>query len=330
MRGWLVSPVIGDGTEDDPFRPAVADRKGVEGDRLEFVIDVERSDVALVGYDVADDSNMPNGERLLGEADLDRASDKVPQAAQLRALAARMKVGQAGNGRDVLRRIGQKISPTFDERLHLGSGKAPPTGSFVSDTFTEAAETLLNEHVGETGATWTVHPSNTGEAKVQQKNGGSYLRSTKAAGTTAIYYASGVPASADYNVAAERWRQNGLAIAGRMSTTALTLYFAGRASPERYVLSKIVAGSITTLASYSIASAEQYDALVLKLTDAEKVLYLNGEAVITSTDNVIAAAGRVGVYGGVNSVSADKGIDNLIATNAVETPTSRSRRRMLV
>jgi hypothetical protein len=237
-------------------------------------------------------------------------------AKALEALARKHGVSGKGTKRQVLRRIGKQISPTFNERLHLGSGKAPPTGSFVVDSFTEAKETLLNEHVGETGATWTAHPSNTGEAKVAQNSGLSYARSSKGAGTIAIYYASGIPASAEYDIAAERWRQNGLGISGRLDTEANTHYWAGRANPERYVLDKYVAGTATQLGSFSIASASSYDALVLSLANAKKALFLNGEEIISSTDNVITAPGRVGLWGGVNATAGDRGINSLTATDA--------------
>jgi hypothetical protein len=73
MRGWAIAPVIGTGTDEDPFRPSVADREGVEGDRLEFVIDHERSDSALVGFDVADCSDFPEhgAEVISYEEELD-------------------------------------------------------------------------------------------------------------------------------------------------------------------------------------------------------------------------------------------------------------------
>jgi hypothetical protein len=72
-RGWAISPVIGTGTDEDPYRPSLADRPSVDGDRLEFVIDRERSSTAIVAFDVADPSNFADhgGEIVAFEGELD-------------------------------------------------------------------------------------------------------------------------------------------------------------------------------------------------------------------------------------------------------------------
>jgi hypothetical protein len=72
MRGWLICPVIGDGTEGNPFRASVADREATDGDRLEFVIGDGES-TCLVAFDVVDPSNFGGlgGEIISYEDELD-------------------------------------------------------------------------------------------------------------------------------------------------------------------------------------------------------------------------------------------------------------------
>lgn len=71
-------------------------------------------------------------------------------------------------------------------------------GPFVNDTFTEASDTNLQSHTGETGATWTLHPSYSGTMLVNGSLDRVYLNTAAAA----AYTSSGVPPSADYCVEA--------------------------------------------------------------------------------------------------------------------------------
>lgn len=67
---------------------------------------------------------------------------------------------------------------------------------FVNDTFTEASDTSLQSHTGETGATWTLHPSYSGTILVNGTLDRIYLNTASAA----AYTTSGVPGSATYCV----------------------------------------------------------------------------------------------------------------------------------
>jgi hypothetical protein len=72
--------------------------------------------------------------------------------------------------------------------------------SIVNDSFTDAAATLLQNHTStQDGTTWTKHPAYTSFAQVITASG--RLRNSQT--STSLYYASGVPATADYDVQAD-------------------------------------------------------------------------------------------------------------------------------
>ena len=96
--------------------------------------------------------------------------------------------------------------------------------TFLSDTFTDTNTTLLQDHTGETGATWA-------------KNGGTasavftiYNNRIYCGNATTWYYASGTPASADYEVTATirivSAANNTVGVIGRQVTSAATGYTA--------------------------------------------------------------------------------------------------------
>src|SRR3546814_9399686 len=68
--------------------------------------------------------------------------------------------------------------------------------SFVSDSFTDTAGTALASHTGETGASWTQHPSFAAGMTITDAN----RCRPSSSGSIIAYYASGVPAGADYEV----------------------------------------------------------------------------------------------------------------------------------
>lgn len=72
-------------------------------------------------------------------------------------------------------------------------------GAFVSASFTVGSDTPLASYTGETGATFTLHPSYTGEITVNASLDRIFLTSA----ASAAYYASGTPPSADYCVSAD-------------------------------------------------------------------------------------------------------------------------------
>src|SRR5438128_157101 len=119
---------------------------------------------------------------------------------------------------------------------------------FLNDTFTGTDGTNLESHSGETGATWTVHPSFTGSAKLLTNR-------VHTNGALRAYYASGVPASADYDVESVMFinsHVNASGPCGRMSTSVDTCYTARLGTDGTNTLAqlaKVVAGTVTNLGS---------------------------------------------------------------------------------
>lgn len=169
--------------------------------------------------------------------------------------------------------------------------------TFLSDTYTDTAGVLLQNHTGETGALWTKHPNAGSDALITT---GGRLRATS--GTAALYYASGVPATAEYDVEAPFFVASVPSttldgIAGRLSTSVNTLYLARYNNTGfQWELLKLVAGTATVLATFAQAlTVSQTYTVKLQIRDAAKKLFIDGVERISSADNAITAAGRAGV-----------------------------------
>lgn len=189
---------------------------------------------------------------------------------------------------------------------------------FVSDSFTDTAGTVLDSHTGETGASWTEHPSfSDGESVISD---GNRLRPNVLGTNGPGYYASGVPDSAEYDVEAD-YRvvtvvAGSVQIAGRLSTSAQTEYLA-RYGDGEWQLFKAVSGSFTLLGSFSqtISAGNTYN-LKLEIRDAAKKVYIDSVERISSADNAITADGRAGMTGGFNITnSTGLHVDNFVATD---------------
>lgn len=80
-------------------------------------------------------------------------------------------------------------------KINIGTaGTGGGGGDIVNDTFTQASDVNLSSHTGETGATWTLHPSYSGTITNDSTLDRIYLTSAAAAS----YYASGTPSSSTY------------------------------------------------------------------------------------------------------------------------------------
>jgi hypothetical protein len=172
---------------------------------------------------------------------------------------------------------------------------------FVSDTFTDTSGTLLASHTGETGATWTTHPNYADNGQISSAN---RARPVDGNLPTAMYYASGTPAGAEYNVSlgAVTVVAQGLGSVGptaRVATAAQTFYVA------RYVadngtrdIVKFVAGAATTLGSFAGTREAAGVTTVIRLEckNATKKLFSDGVERVSSTDNAITAAGKAGLW----------------------------------
>lgn len=185
--------------------------------------------------------------------------------------------------------------------------------TFVNDTFTDTNAVLLENHTGETGATW---------AKVTGRSGVFTINTNRIYCTTtdAVYYASGSPASADYTVSgsvyvASTGTNSSIEVLGRAVTSALTYYsiYIERVSAGggtiRLYLRKFVNASQTNLAGgYVITpAAASTHTLTLKMVGDQISGLYDGTVVLGPvTDTAITAAGNAGVRG-LTAVSTTTG-----------------------
>lgn len=166
--------------------------------------------------------------------------------------------------------------------------------TFVNDTFTDTAGTALTSHTGEAGATWAAgSPAPTGiviTAAGRVRNGT----------VTGYVYASGAPASAEYDVQADFYVASELvdtSICGRLSTGAETGYrLMWSSTLPGWELRKLVAGVTTSLGTYAdTPTAGASRTAKLEIRDATKKAFIDGIERISSTDNAITAAGNAGI-----------------------------------
>ena len=185
--------------------------------------------------------------------------------------------------------------------------------TFLSDTFTDTNGTALGSHTGETGASWTQHTGSTG---VNTVNANALYGPASGNG---IYYASGVPGSADYTVSAPftfasaTWPSI-FGVGARLSTSAQTGYFGMWFNSAGFRVYKYVAGVLTQIGS-DVGATKGADTFTLALTVSGTTVslrvqrssdsqFLIGNATwsatpgdaISTTDTAIGAAGRAGMW----------------------------------
>lgn len=196
---------------------------------------------------------------------------------------------------------------------------------FVNDTMTGTAGTVLSAHTGETGASWTLHSSyGTGQAVLTDAN---RVRSNNL--NQALYYASGTPASADYDVEVDMRIFSLIAATqdgpcGRINTSLNTMYyFRYRPDPTVWEIGKLVGGTSTILGSYThVPTVGNTYHVKLEMRGTTLKGYIDGVLQITATDSAITAAGRAGIRWLEASASNTTGIhfDNFSATDPAVVP----------
>lgn len=182
----------------------------------------------------------------------------------------------------------------------LGGTALAAAAGPVLDTFTDTSGTNLIAHTGESGATWTKHPSRAGDVLISPANRAYVL----GAGTAWGYFASGIPATVEYDIICDYVfkdtdTQHELEIVGRYDTAADSCYAVRREEIlSLWKLLVVNAGTTTVLGTFSNDPA--VDAVVevkLQIRNATKKVFLDGVEVISSADNTVAAKGRAGVRG---------------------------------
>lgn len=189
---------------------------------------------------------------------------------------------------------------------------------FVTDTFTDADNTAITSHTGETGATWTKHPTLATDGTAPKVSSNA-LVAGETSGSNAIYYASGSPASADYSSRADITLATSSSVADgpaiRINTAAGTGYFGllftagGSVALYKYVTGTLTAissltVSLTTGVTYRTTIGATGTALTLRVQRLSDNQYLNSSATwqsgatdcISTTDSSISAAGKAGFW----------------------------------
>lgn len=220
---------------------------------------------------------------------------------------------QASDGKD----IGADID-AIEAAISSLSGAA-----VVYDTFTDTSALLLSSHTGEAGATWTKHSSYSGNSYISNAN-------RMSGGGDSLYYASGVPATADYDVQADfcGMAQNASTpgIVGRLSTSGDNAYRVVFDVPNTgmYLLQKVNAGVVTQLQAIgpwqwggNFADGSTHN-IKLQMRGSSLKVFIDGVERMSVTDSSITAAGRAGVYTRSYSMTDTWGIhiDNFTVTNA--------------
>jgi hypothetical protein len=193
--------------------------------------------------------------------------------------------------------------------------------TFVSDSFTDTSGTALASHTGETGATWAKNSAYAGDLVISNANRCRHVDDTSNAG----YYASGTPANADYEVQAIiRFLTDtgaGIGAAGRMSTSANTMYFVDyetNASDTLHRLFSMVTGTAANLGTYSdVLSAGNERVQRLRMEGDNIDLYVDDVLRVNPAANTaVTAAGKAGIRAFLNgSDTTGVHIDTYSATD---------------
>lgn len=215
--------------------------------------------------------------------------------------------------------------------------------AFLTDTFTDVNGTTLPAHTGELGASWTALTGSTVVPTIQS----NALVIGTGASANALYYASGVPVSADYEVSSDVLYNGGTSIpagpGGRMSTSAQTGYWAliwnpPTASLDKFALFKYVAGTLTVMAgtgttpvitsgvTYRITLSMVGTTISMRVQRLSDNFWLNSSGAwqsgqtncLSVTDSGITAAGRPGLWLSQTAVTPS----SLLSINANPLPAS--------
>lgn len=168
--------------------------------------------------------------------------------------------------------------------------------STLLDTFTDTDGTLLQDHTPSGGGQWIRNPNSTGDALITGDRVRGYPGFQQA-----LYAHSWVPASATYAVQAAFYvRSSTLGTDGlfaRMDPQGLTWYVA-RYVTDRWRIELLNNGAYTLLVNQAVAfpvTVGQTYLVRFDVSDAAKVLYVDGSEVARTTNNAVTAAGSAGI-----------------------------------
>lgn len=207
--------------------------------------------------------------------------------------------------------------------VFLISGAAKATTA--TDTFTDTAGTLLENHTSESGYTWNRNTSYPNNIMVISNN--DRLRNDNGSIGPGTYSSSWIPASPDYEVSADIYIANAgtgdIGIGGRTGTTGFSGYYALWSNSGMIRLFR--AGNASPLAIYYTTPAVgSTNNLKLSMNGNDISVYWNNVAVMSVTatgSNIISTVGRASIYSeGRSSDSTGPHLDNFSA-NDIQTST---------
>lgn len=171
--------------------------------------------------------------------------------------------------------------------------------TFLNDTFTGTNATALTAHTGETGATWaygyTATPAPNPVATINANR--AYWSGSNT--PQRIIYASGTPATADYDVVANvHYFTNAgtyQGIGARLSTTLYQGYFMGIHAGVWKLRKLSGPFSVSDLATGATPSTGSDHELKMVLRGTSIKGYIDGSLVFNVADGTYSGAGKVGL-----------------------------------
>lgn len=171
--------------------------------------------------------------------------------------------------------------------------------TIVSDTFTEASDTLLTNHTPDIGGTWVKWSINTRDGLVREAT--DDLVPGDSSSSSAGFFNQASPSSAEYWVQADISGNTDGNLCGLLGRgTGNTFYQAFfEITAGDWSLQKVIAGAGTGLGSYTgdSLSPSVTRTIKLELFDASKKVYIDTVERISSADNAITATNYGGLRG---------------------------------
>jgi hypothetical protein len=167
----------------------------------------------------------------------------------------------------------------------------------VVDTFTDTDDTLLSAHQSDSGHRWLIHP-------VTVESGQITTNRVRPKTSTQFAYIANAALQKDVVIEATIRHIGGtgtkrMGVLARVHPTLQTWYLARYDTAlGQWEIFHTLSGTSTTIGTYvtSFASGTEVE-IRFEVSDAAKVLYIDGVERIRTTDNTITAAGGVGLRG---------------------------------
>ena len=181
--------------------------------------------------------------------------------------------------------------------------------AFLLDTFDEATLTELSAHTPNVGGAW--HRQVAISTSFGRVTAGTGLFISDGSVSDSAYYNDAAPPNAEYYVEATINITNNdgstAYLMGRLDSSAFTSYMVQLYPPNgNIVLTKVVAGSATTLQIQNVGITNGIDYLVrLEIKNATKKVFLNGTEILSDTDNAITATGFAGAWASFSGTFKD-------------------------